>query len=202
MSIEWGKMQRSIDIKSEIPIATDEQVQNIIRKEINAVRKRIESPFIHLSSSSYGGGSRLDYKRDLFSFTAEELSNLEGDVERDDKYSRGEVKKWRVESDRLQRLGLKIMKEEYGLDESISQPVHHNRDWTKDGTIDNGDGTMSEMRLYPKTAIDGLAFERFIVFDKTTGNILSVYWNVVDNAPFRINWGKKTKSKLNPVPTV
>lgn len=203
--INWKEMQRSIDEESETetPIATDERVQNIIRRKIKAICKSIESPFIHLSYP-YGLRTRLDYREELFSFTADDYSFLEENLRNEKALSPNGIKKWKVESDRLQQLGLGIMKKEYSLDENISQPGRHSddsRDWAKDGTIDYGDGSMGEIRLFPKTAIDGLAFERFREFDKTTGNTLSVYWSVVDNAPSRINWKKKAKSKLNPVST-
>jgi len=177
--INRAEMLKPNDMLARLPIYTDQQAIDNLRSRIEIVRKNIEKP------SRIGlPPSRMKV---LFSFTAEEYAYLEGMNWRDGKIGR-------VETDRLQTLGLGVMKE-YGFDEKISQSGCHEIHWPKDGITDNQDGTSEEMRLYPSQTINGLTFERVKKFSTDEGKVLSVSWSVLDNAPlFSTNLGKKIKA--------
>lgn len=191
-------MERSCDIEKKHPIPTDKHVQSILRRKINAVRNHVESP-IRLGNLIVGLIStrfNKDNSQPLFSFTAEKYSDLEEYIDWKDKRSRDYGKKWRVESDRLQALGIGVMKE-YGFNEEIWRPEYSGHGWTEDGTMSNREeGTSEENRLYPSDAIEGLVFERSRIFDTATGKTLCVSWDVVDKAStIRINLGKKSRRR-------
>lgn len=180
--INRAEMERSSDIKARLPISTDQEVQDIFRRKIEFIRRGVDLPV--RVGSPYN--QPLDSQQHLFSFTAEEYSYLEGMHWRDGKIGR-------VESNRLQALGLEVMKG-YGFDENSSMPEYQNRGWIQDGTIDDRDGTSREFRIYPSKTINGLAFERVKKYGTATGEVISVSWSVLDKAPlFRINIGKKSK---------
>ena len=178
--INSSEMLRQADIEARLPVPTDQQVQDNLSSKIDVIRRSVELP-IRM-------GYTDEYIRSLFSITAEKYVCLKGMD-----WRKGYI--WRVESDRLQQLGIGVMKE-YGLDETNSRPEYCNGSWTKGGIIDDRDGTSREMRLYPSQTIDGLAFERVKKFVNTTGEVLSVEWSVFDKAPlFRIRLRKKLGKK-------
>ena len=170
------EMVRSNDMEARLPVPTDQEVQDIFRRKIEIIRRSVELPVrIGCPYSTLGE----DSQQHLFSFTADDYSYLDGMNWRDGKIGR-------VESGRLQALGLEVMKE-YGFDENSSKPEYTDGGWTKDGIIDDHGGTSRELRIYPSKTINGLAFERAKNFNTTTGEVLYVSWSVLDKAPlFRI----------------
>ena len=176
-------MVRPSEMEARLSIPTDQAVQDILRGKIEIISRSVKLP-VRIGYPYGTLGS--DSQQDLFSFTAEKYSFLEGMNWRDGKI-------WRVESDRLQALGLGVMME-YGFGENNSRPKYKNRGWTRDGIIDDPGGTSREHRIYPSKTINGLAFERVKKFNTVTGEVLSISWNVLDKAPFfRINL-RKSKS--------
>lgn len=162
-------------IEERLHVFTDQEVKRILHSQIDAIRRNVELP-IRIGSpyGSWGDG----HSRPLFSFTRGKYSYLK------DTHNGGIGK---VESDRLQVLGLETMRE-YGLDEKIPpQTTADEPFWPKGGIIDDRDGNSREMRLYPSQTIEGLAFKRTRKYNTATGETLSVGWEVIDNSsPFRI----------------
>ena len=179
--INQAEMVSKVAIEVRLRVLTDQEIQSNLRSKIDAIKRSVELPI--RIGRPYGILGE-DNSRFLFLFKAEEFSFLRRDSIYPERVGR-------VESDRLQRLGLEVMKE-YGLDEKVSRPPYHDRGWTKDGVIDDRNGNSREMMLYPSQTIDGLAFVRTREFIKATGQTLSVGWSVLDKAPlFRIKLRKK-----------
>lgn len=156
--------RRAVEERSPPPLATDQEVQDTLHKKIETFRRCVENPvrFGHPTESNV-----LNPAGHLFTFTAEEHSWLEDE---------GGKRVRRVESDRLQALGLQVMRD-YGLDDDKSIPM-------KGGYSANGNiGTSTEIRRYPSQNIKGLVFERIKTSIPATGETLSVRWEVMDNAP-------------------
>lgn len=160
--------------EKELPILGDQEVQNILRSRIDAIRRNVERPirfgyFYHIMP--FSALNEKDDHRELFFFTSEEFSFFENG---------------KVESDRLQRLGFEIMRG-YGLDENISQPAYTNNGYNQNEVNDYSNGISVEVLDYPSQTINGLIFQRIREFVTATGKTLSVDWEAVDKAPvFRI----------------
>lgn len=96
------------ELETRLPVFTDQQIQSGLRDKIERVRGKVELPLRFLS------GWEWDH---LFSFEGEKFAKV--------KFGKATG---RVESDRLQQLGLEIMKQ-YGLNEDVSYPTYTNGDW-------------------------------------------------------------------------
>ena len=168
---------RPSNVEARLPILTDQQVQEILRSKIDAIRRNVKlSVRIGRLFETLGDG----YRCSLFYLTGEESSCLKGVDETTGK----------VESERLQRLGFEVMRE-YGFDENNTR-VYRNG-WKKNGT-DFLNGISREYKFYPSKTIDGLTFERTRTYAKDTGKTLSVAWEVVDSASLvRIKSRKKVR---------
>ena len=146
-------------IEATLPIATDQEVQNIFRSKIESIhteaglRKTIKQSCTLLEP--------------LFSFTAEEYSFLE---------LKDGSKVRRVESNRLQELGFKFMGQ-YGFDENNSKPFS-GIEKGKQKDVELADGTSSEFKLYPSKTNKDLAFERKSICDTATGKTISTRWTI------------------------
>jgi len=149
--INWIEMEN----EARLPVLTGQQVQSNLRDKIET----------NIRLTTLPERNKVYTYPPLFSFTGSKFSSLED-------WDGQAVGK--VESERLQRLGIGVLKE-FG--------------WSEDGLRQNGSELVNdkayawENRVYESKIVKGLTFERKVRSIATTGKILSVEWRMLGLAP-------------------
>jgi hypothetical protein len=145
--ISRAEMMRGPQVAPEnLPILGDKEVKEYLSSKVLDICDSVFNP---------------DTRGTLFSFTGEEFSRVLININMD--------KEGVIETDRLQKLGLEVMKE-FGFNEKVSSKK----------TVNNKDGTSLEAVSYPSQTLPGMVFECVKELNGE-GKISKVTWNVIDD---------------------
>lgn len=137
--------------RKDLAVASDQQAEHLIETNINHIVNYIKKPF-RLS---------VCYGHTLFNLTSDEYTKISD--------YRNDKQDFRIEPERVQRVGMEIMKR-YGLDEEIRHE--------KEKPIEHSDNTQEVITTYPSQTINGLVFIKVKTHNPKTKELFAIEWGV------------------------